>query len=264
MRGVERGLGLGQLALQPRGLCARLVEHDLLRALLVLGHQQFLARIVEIGFERDDALVGGGEPLVEPAVLLAQRLAFADFLRELGVEVGDLRAPGGDVDGDLGAGRFRRAQQILRIGEFVAQIVALALRGGEFLLVVGEFVAQLAVGGAGIVEHGLQREFLGALGFHRAQCLAHRIDQAADRVLDGVEFADLGVGVEQQIAQRLVLAADLGADGREQLLVELERVVGQGGAGGRRREFVLRGRLAGEKCPELSHRSDPPCADPPG
>ena len=49
----------------------------------------------------------------------------------------------------------------------------------------------------------------------------------ADRGLDGVELADLGVGVEQQIAQRLVVAADLGAERGEQFLVELERIVGQ-------------------------------------
>ena len=76
LRGVEARLGLGQLARQAGGFRARLVERALLRALLVLGHQQALARGIEIGFERDDALVGGDQPLVEPAVLLAQRLAF--------------------------------------------------------------------------------------------------------------------------------------------------------------------------------------------
>ena len=107
LRGVEARLGLGQLARQPGGLRARLVERSLLRALLVLGHQQALARGVEIGFERDDALVGDGEPLVEPAVLLAQRLAFAGLLREPGFQVDDLGAAGGDIDGDLGLGGFR-------------------------------------------------------------------------------------------------------------------------------------------------------------
>ena len=66
--------------------------------------------------------------------------------------------------------------------------------------------------------------------------LADRIDQPGDRVLDGVEFFDLGVGVEQQIAQRLVFAAELRAEGGEQFLVEFERVVGgRRWLGGRRR-----------------------------
>ena len=106
------------------------------------------------------------------------------------------------------------------------------------------FVAQLAVGGAGIVEHRLQRDLLGFLGLHRAQRLAHRVGQPADRVLDGVELADLGVGVEQQIAQRLVLAADLGADRREQFLVEFERIIGGRGAGRRRRQRGCRAAAA--------------------
>jgi hypothetical protein len=49
-------------------------------------------RAIEIGFERDDALIGGGEPLVEAVVLLAQRFALADLMRELRFQIGDLRA----------------------------------------------------------------------------------------------------------------------------------------------------------------------------
>ena len=220
LRGVQARLGLGQLARQPGGFGARLVERGLLRALLVLGHQQALARGVEIGFERDDALVGGGEPLVEPAVLLAQRLDFAGLLREAGFQVDDLGAAGGDIDGDLGLGGFDRAQQVLRGGEFLAQRAALLVGRRRLLLQLGDLVAQLAVGGAGVVEHRLQADLLGLLGLEGAQRLAHRIGQLGDRGLDGVELADLGVGVEQQIAQRFVVAADLGAERGEQFLVE--------------------------------------------
>ena len=60
LRGVEAGFGFGQLARQAGGFGARFVERGLLRALFVLGHQQPLARGIDIGFERDDALVGGG------------------------------------------------------------------------------------------------------------------------------------------------------------------------------------------------------------
>ena len=53
------------------------------------------------------------------------------------------------------------------------------------------------------------------LGLEIAERLADRIDQLADRSLDGVEFADLVVGVEQEVPQRFVVAAKRGAEGRE-------------------------------------------------
>ena len=228
LRGVEAGLGLGQLARQPGGVGARLVERGLLRALLVLGHQQALARGIEVGFERDDALVGDGEPFVEPAVFLAQRLCFR-------------RSPA-SRRGSRSTIWARRAAISMAISALVVSVVrsrlcvvASSWRSAlhslvgrrRFLLQFGDLVAQLAVGGAGIVEHRLQADLLGLLGLEGAQRLAHRIGQLGDRGLDGVELADLGVGVEQQIAQRLVVAADLGAERGEQLLVELERIVGQ-------------------------------------
>ena len=53
LRGVQAGFGLGQFARQARRFGAGLVERSLLRALFVFGHQQALARAVEVGFERD-------------------------------------------------------------------------------------------------------------------------------------------------------------------------------------------------------------------
>jgi hypothetical protein len=106
--------------------------------------------------------------------------------------------------------------------------LAFAFRGGQFFLDVADLVAQFTVGGARIVEHRLQADLFGLFGFEIAQRLADRIDQFADRALDGVELIDLAVGVEQQIAQCLVLAAELGAERGEQFLVEFERVIAWG------------------------------------
>ncbi len=131
-RGQTR-LGLGQLARQTGGVGARFVERHLLRALLVFGHQQPLARGVDVGFDRDDALVGGGKPLVEAVVLVAQRFVLAGFLRQTLLQFGDLRAAGGDVDGDLSLGGFGVAQQALRGGEFLAQRLALLVEAAVFL-----------------------------------------------------------------------------------------------------------------------------------
>ena len=172
-------------------------------------------------------------------------------MREPRFQVDDLGAAGGDIDGDLGPGGFRRVQLVLRGGEFLAQRPAFGFGRRRFLLQFGDLVAQLAVGGAGIVEHRLQADLFGLLGFEGAQRLADRIGQLGDRGLDGVELADLGVGVEQQVAQRLVVAADLGAERGEQFLVEFERIVGQvGNVGGACRcglgRIVEKAGLAGE------------------
>ena len=176
-------------------------------------------------------------------------------MREPAFEIGDLRAAGGDVDGDLGFGGFRGLQLALGRCQLLAQAAAFVFGGGGFLFQLGRLAAQLAVGGAGIVEHRLQRDLVGALVLDDLERLADRIDQPGDRVLDAVEFFDLGGGVEHQIAQRLVFAAELHAAGGEQFFVEFERVVR-----GRRLLGGDGGWLAGEKAPELLHGSDPPDA----
>ena len=201
LHGVEARFGFGQLARQARGFGARLVEQDLLRALFVLGHQQALARGVEVGFERDDALVGGDQPFVEAAVLLAQR----DGISPVSCARRDFQI------GDLGA-RGRRYRWRSRPWWFPAVrsrlcVVARSWRsawhslsdGGQLLLEVADLVAQLAVGGAGIVEHRLQADLLGLLGLEVAQRLADRIDQLADRGLDGVEFVDLALASSSRL-----------------------------------------------------------------
>ena len=129
---VEARFGFGHLARQARGLHARFVEQDMLRALLIIGYQQPLTRGGDIGFERDNALFGGDQPFIEPAVLLAQCEAFPRPLREIRFQIGDLRAPGGEVDGEIGLGRFQRMQQTLRGGKILALRLAFAFRGGQF------------------------------------------------------------------------------------------------------------------------------------
>ena len=68
-----------------------------------------------------------------------------------------------------------------------------------------------------------------------AQCLADRIDQLADRALDDLELADLVLGVEQQVADRLVLLAKQRRDRRKQFVVEFDIGLLRRGAHGRLR-----------------------------
>jgi hypothetical protein len=85
--GREAGFRLGQLARHSRSLGADFVYRDLLRPFLVFDHQQPLTRPVKLGFKRHHPLVGSGQSFVEPAVLLAQRLAFARWLTRFGRRV---------------------------------------------------------------------------------------------------------------------------------------------------------------------------------
>src|SRR5262249_49400010 len=184
-------------------------------------------------------LVGTGQTFVEPAVLLAQRLAFAGFLSEARFQGDDLRAPRSNIDRDFGFRGLKSPQQILRRGQFLAKRLAVLFRKRWLLVQFGDFVAQLAVGGARSVQRGLETDLFGLLGFEGAKRLADRIDELANGILDGVELADLGIGIEQQITERLVLATELRAQGRKQFLVEFEQVVGVSGFARRRLDGLV-------------------------
>ena len=72
-----------------------------------------------------------------------------------------------------------------------------------------------------------------ALGlFITAERIADGVDQLGDRDLDAFEFADLVLGVHQEIADCLVLLAELGSDRKEQLIVEFDLGLACRGVGG--------------------------------
>lgn len=144
--------------------------------LFVLAHLQSLTGSVEVRFKRGHTLAGVLQPFVKPAILFAQRVAFAGLLRQPRFQIGDLCTAVGNVDGNLGPGCFGRLQQTLRSREFLAQSTVFALDDIRSLFKIGRFVTQLAIGRARVVEHRLQGNLLGTLGFDGAQCLADRID----------------------------------------------------------------------------------------
>ena len=225
-----------------------------MRPLFVFEHQQPLARSIELEFKRHHALIGCRKPLIKPAVFFTKRLAFAGLLGKPRFEIDDLRAPCGDIDGDLCFRSLERTQQVLRRRKLLTQRLTFLFRKVGLFLEFGNLVAQLAVSGARVVEHRLQTDLFGFFGFEGAQRLAHRIDKFADGILDTVELADLGIGVEQQVAQRFILAAKLGAKRREQLFVKFERIVSRrSGVRCRIGRFVVESGSAGEKAPEFVH-----------
>jgi hypothetical protein len=80
LRGVETRFSLRKLAGEPGGFRARLLQHRVLGVPLVLAHLQPLT--VEVRFKGGHTLAGVLQPFVEPAVLFAQRVAFAGLLRQ--------------------------------------------------------------------------------------------------------------------------------------------------------------------------------------
>ena len=114
LRRCQTGLGLDEFAGDAGDFGAHFVERNLLRPLFVFEHQQPLARSIELGFERHHALIRCRKPLIKPAVFFAQRLAFAGLLGKPRFEIDDLRAPCGDIDGDLCFRSLERTKQVLR------------------------------------------------------------------------------------------------------------------------------------------------------
>ena len=161
----------------------------------------------------DRALVGSGDALAEPAVLLAASVAAPSPAAGRGAAVRRCGC------GARSARRPARPWSVRARPRFAAPprrcraAARLRLRGAAaFFSAAVEFVAQLVIGDARGVERALQAELF-ALGLLvGAQRLADRIDQLADRALDDLELADLVLGVEQQIADRFVLLAKLRRD----------------------------------------------------
>ena len=66
--------------------------------------------------------------------------------------------------------------------------------------------------GAKLRQRIAQADIVGFLLFQSQQRRADRLDEVAEGVFEIIECADPPVGIDQQVAQRLVLLADPGAD----------------------------------------------------
>ena len=68
------------------------------------------------------------------------------------------------------------------------------------------------VTGAKLCQRSAQADIVGLLLFQRLQRRADGLDEVAEGIFEIIERADPTVGIDQQVAQRLVLLADAGAD----------------------------------------------------
>ena len=178
----------------------------------------------------------------ELEVLVARRFEVRALLLGVALQFGDVRAPRGELGELVGFGLLERGDCLLRDRQDVLQPDRFRLEGRGLLLRCAEIVAQLVVGDARVVQDALEAELLALAFLVGAQRLGDRIDQLADRALDDLEFADLVLGVQQEIADDLVLLAKLRRDREEQLVVEFDVALVRRGSGlGLRRHRRRRG-----------------------
>src|SRR6185312_7839981 len=142
-----------------------------------------------------------------------------------GFQVDNLCPTGRDIDCDFSLRRFERPKQVLRRGKLLAKRLTFLFRKVRLLLQFGDFVAQLPVCRARVVQDRLEADLFRLFGFKSAQRLAHGIDEPADGVLYRVELANLGIGVEQKVAQRLVFSAKLDTQRGKQFFIKLEQII---------------------------------------
>src|ERR1700759_1076165 len=115
----------------------------------------------------------------------------------------------------LGLVPLVESDALLRRRDDVAQPHAFGVEVARLLFGGGEVVAQLTLLDARRIQDVLEAELLALRLLVSAQRLADRIDQLADRALDGLKLADLVLGVDQEVADGLVVLAKLGGDRKE-------------------------------------------------
>src|SRR5262249_58074800 len=109
-------------------------------------------------------------------------------------------------------------------GQLPAQVLARGFKVGRTFLEPAVFVAQALVTAAEFCERIAQAEILGLFLLERAQRGADRLDEVPEGFLEIVERADTTIGIDQKVAQRLVVFTDAGANiGKGRLAGALRR-----------------------------------------
>lgn len=152
-----------------------------------------------------------------------------------------IRARGRDLGRQLGFVALKPARSLLRVGELLFAPRAVVVQFSRSLFERGEFAMQAVVADAQLCKRAAQFAVFDALLVKLADCCVDRFGQEAEGLLNVAYRADSMPGVDQQIAQLLVVFAKTGADLGES---QLASVLGNGPIriGGRRRRGLLRGR----------------------
>lgn len=176
-------------------------------------------------------------------------------MRQLMLDLGDLRATRGDFAGELDLRAFQSAIRLARQFQVDAQFLGLRLGRGRLFLDLIELGAQGLVGRARFVQHAGEAERLRLFLLKRAQRRVKGRDDFIEGFLEFVEFADLAADVGQQIAQDFVFFADARADVGEILAVMLAIAVTAVHASGFAFAIEQIRQLSHDKVPHLTPQS---------
>ena len=220
-RGGQAIFAFGEATRQARRLCQRLIECRLQRALVVLQQQELFPYERAFGLQFHNPLVGAIGVIDENLIGLAQRAAIGRLLRQLALEIGDLRTRRHDFAGELGFVTLEPARGLLRQRQFPAQLLARAFQFRRPLFERAEFAAHALMAAAKLRQRVAQAHIVGLFLFQRLQCGTDGLDQVAEGVFEVVERTDPTIGIDQQVAQRLVLLTDAGADVGQSRLARL-------------------------------------------
>src|SRR5262249_34774295 len=127
-RGGQSVLAFGEATRQARRLCQRLIERRLQRALVVLQQQELFPDERAFGLQFHNPFVGAMGVIDKNLIGLAQRATIGGLLRQLALEIGDLRTHRHDFAGELGLVTFEPARGLLRQRQFPAQLLAHAFQ----------------------------------------------------------------------------------------------------------------------------------------
>ena len=148
----------------------------------------------------------------ENLVGLAQRSTVGGLLRQLALDIRDLRPHRHDFAGKLVFVTLEPARGLLHQRQFPTQLLARAFQFRRSLFEHAEFAAHALVAGAKLRQRVAQAHIVALLVFQRLQRRADGLDQVVEGIFEIIERADPTVGINQQVAQRLVLFANAGAD----------------------------------------------------
>jgi hypothetical protein len=195
--------------------------------------KSFFPRLRRFGLQFDDPFVGGVGVIEQNLVCLAQRPAVGRLLRQLALQVGDLRARGHDLAGELRLVCLQPARRLLHQGQFAVKHFARTFQFRRPFFECAVVTAQAVMTGTKLRERVAQPEVLGLFLFERVQRGADGLDETAEGHFQIVERADAAVGIDQQIAQRLVVLAHARTDVGEGRFADLFGTA-RAGLGGRR------------------------------
>src|SRR5262245_14325807 len=195
-RGGQGVLAFGEATRQARRLCQRLIERRLQQALVILQQQELFPHERAFGLQFHNPLIGASGVIDENLVGLAQGPAIGGLLRQLALEIGDLRTRRHDFAGELGFVTLETAHGLLRQRQFPAHLLARASEFGRPLFqradvgALAQFGAHALLAGAKLRQRIAQADIVALFLFQRLQRRADGLDQVAEGIFEIIERAD--------------------------------------------------------------------------